>query len=60
MTCLRPFGSVMMTFIPSTETSNPGGRNVLNAMIRLGRPRNKRETRFITPGVSILKIFHAV
>lgn len=32
----------------------PGGKKVLKPWIKLGCPRNKVETRSITPGVSIL------
>ena len=40
----------------STETSMryPTGRKVLNPAIRVGWPWKRRETRWITPGVSIL------
>ena len=40
----------------STETSMryPTGRKVLNLAIRVGWPWKSRETRWITPGVSIL------
>ena len=40
----------------STETSMryPTGRKVLNPAIRVGWPWKRRETRWMTPGVSIL------
>jgi hypothetical protein len=40
--------------LPSTWTSKPGGRNVLKPTMSAGLPRKSRDTRRMTPGVSIL------
>ena len=44
----------MLISLCLTSILNPGGRNVLKPTIRSGCPRNRFETRLITPGVSIL------
>ena len=51
--------SVGCTCVESDDTTSilyPGGRNMLNPMMRSGWPLNRLDTRPVTPGVSMLDI----